>query len=397
MSVKEFTAFVAILMSIVAISIDALLPAFSFIASDLNVSDPNKIQLVISALFLGLAMGQLVCGPLSDAFGRKPVLYVALAIYFIGTAVCYFSNSIEMLLAGRWIQGLGVAGPNIAAVSLVRDSYKGREMAKIMSLVMMVFIMVPTLAPALGQLILLFADWRSIFILYAVYGTIILTWVYYRLDESLPKDKRIPFKANRLAAGFREVLSNRSTTSLMVCMGLVFGCLIGYINSCQQIIQVQFGAGKMFSVYFGMLALLLGVSSLFNSRFVERLGMHFIASRALLVIAGSSLSFLVIQQFFDVRLWMFLLYAATLFGSFGLIFGNLNAMAMEPMGHLAGIASAVIGSTSSLMSITIGTIIGQLYDGTVAPITTGALLIAAAAWALLQYANRQKDMATATV
>lgn len=393
MSIREFTAFVAILMSLVAISIDALLPAFGFIVSALDVSDPNRVQLVISALFLGLAMGQLVCGPLSDAFGRKPVLFVALSVYFIGTVVCYFASSLEMLLFGRWIQGLGVAGPNIAAVSLVRDRYKGREMARIMSLVMMIFIMVPTLAPALGQGILLIADWRAIFVMYFVYASLILVWIYFRLSESLPADKRIPFRAARLAAGFREVLSNRSTTSLMVCMGMVFGCLIGYINSCQQIIQVQFGAGKMFSVYFGMLALLLGVSSMCNSRLVEKLGMHFIASRAFGMIVVSSLTFLVLQQFIDVSLWMFLLYAATLFGSFGFIFGNLNAMAMEPMGHLAGIASAVIGSTSSLMSISLGTLIGQLYDGSVMPITTGALILGSLAWLLLQYANSHKQIA----
>jgi len=397
MSLKEFTTFVATLMAIVAISIDALLPAFSSITSDLAVTDPNRVQLVISALFIGLAMGQLVCGPLSDAFGRKPILYISLCFYFFGTAVCYFANDLDTLLLGRWVQGLGVAGPNITAISLVRDNYKGREMAKIMSLVMMIFIMVPTLAPALGQAILLIADWRAIFIMYILYATIILIWVNTRLSESLPKEKRIPFKASRLAMGFKEVFSNRSTICTTLCSGMVFGCLIGYINSCQQIIQVQFATGKMFSIYFGMLALLLGLSSVVNSRFVEKLGMHFIASRALLAIVASSALFLMVQSMIDVELWMFLLYAATLFGSFGLIFSNLNAIAMEPMGHLAGIASAVIGAISSLMSIAIGTIIGQLYNGTVLPITVGPLILTMAAWFLLQYANRQKEVVQTTV
>ena len=389
MSVREFTAFVAILMSVVALSIDALLPAFGLIASELAVTDRNQVQLIISVLFLGLAMGQLVCGPLSDAFGRKPVLYVAISIYFVGTAICYFAQSIETLLLGRWIQGLGVAGPNIAAISLVRDNYQGREMAKIMSLVMMIFIMVPALAPAIGQGILFIAHWRTIFLLYVLYAALVLLWIYARLEESLPKEKRIPFKAERLKAGFKEVLSHRRTTSIMIAMGMVFGSLIGYINSCQQIIQEQLGAGNMFSVYFGLLALLLGVSSTVNSQMVERLGMHYIASRALLTIVISSVTFAVVQQFVDVTLWMFLLYAATLFASFGMIFGNLNAMAMEPMGHLAGIASAVIGSTSSLLSISLGTTIGQLYDGTVLPITLGSLILAFTALCLIQYANKQ--------
>jgi len=391
MSIKEFTVFVATLMSIVAMSIDALLPAFGFITSDLSVTNPNQVQLVISALFLGLALGQLVCGPLSDAFGRKPILYIALGVYFIGTVICYLSQSIETLLIGRVVQGLGVAGPNITAISLVRDRYKGREMARIMSLVMMIFIMVPTLAPAIGQAILLVADWRAIFILYFIYAAAILSWVYLRLDESLAIDQRIPFRAKRLANGFREVLSNRSTTSITICMGMIFGCLVGYINSCQQIIQVQFDTGKMFSVYFGLLALLLGASSIVNSRFVEKLGMHYIASRALLFMVASSAVFLLAQQLTDTTLWMFLVYAGTLFASFGLIFGNLNALAMEPMGHLAGIASAVIGSISSVMSISIGTLIGQLYNGTVTPITIGPLVLAATAWVLLRYAHQHKQ------
>ncbi|MFT5571961.1 MAG: DHA1 family bicyclomycin/chloramphenicol resistance-like MFS transporter [Cryomorphaceae bacterium] len=390
MSLKEFTTFVATLMAIVALSIDALLPAFDFIVQDLTVTDPNMVQLVVSALFIGLAIGQLICGPLSDAFGRKPILYISLAVYFIGTGICYFATSIDCLLAGRVVQGLGVAGPNITAITLVRDKYKGRQMAKIMSIVMMIFIMVPAIAPGLGQLILLFAGWRDIFVLYTVYALLVLAWVRFRLKETLAKEKRIPFNAKRLAGGFREVLSNRNTLSLTIAMGMVFGCLIGYINSCQQIIQVQLGAGKMFSVYFGILALLVGISSLLNSRIVEKLGMHYIASRALLTITVSAAIFLAVQQLVDVQLWMFLLFAAALFGSFGFISGNLNAMAMEPLGHLAGIAMAVIGSISSLLSISIGTTIGQLYDGSVLPITLGTMLMTGSAWCFVQYADRHK-------
>jgi DHA1 family bicyclomycin/chloramphenicol resistance-like MFS transporter len=390
MSVKEFTTLVATLMAIVALSIDALLPAFGVIVQDLMVADPNKVQLVVSALFIGLAVGQLIYGPLSDAFGRKPILYFSLTIYFIGTGICYFASSIDVLLAGRVVQGLGVAGPNVTAITLVRDNYKGRQMARIMSIVMMIFILVPTIAPALGQLILLFTGWRDIFVLYTVYALLVLAWVRLRLKETLTKDKRIPFTAARLTDGFKEVLSSRSTLSLTIAMGMVFGCLIGYINSCQQIIQVQLGAGKMFSVYFGMLALLIGVSSLLNSRIVEKLGMHYIATRALLAITVSAAIFLVVQNVFVVQLWMFLLFAAALFGSFGFISGNINAMAMEPLGHLAGIATAVIGSISSLLSISIGTTIGQLYDGSVMPITVGTMLMTGAAWCFVQYAHRHK-------
>ena len=392
MSLREFTVFVASLMAIVALTIDALLPAFGAIASELRVSDANQVQLVVAAVFVGLSMGQLISGPLSDSFGRKPILLAALIIYFIGTLICFFANSIELLWFGRWIQGLGAAGPNVAAISLVRDRYKGREMARIMSLVMMIFMMVPALAPMLGQGLLFISDWRSIFILYFVYGLVSFAWVYFRLKESLPEEKRIPFRTSKIVAGFKEVLKNKRTTSLMISMGCVYGCLIAYISSCQQIIQEQLGAGKMFSVYFGLLALLIGASALINSRLVERMGMHFLATLGLRNIIVSSAIFLTIQLFVDVKLWMFLLYASTLFGSLGFISSNLNAMAIEPMGHLAGIASAVIGASASLVSITAGVVIGQAYDGTVLPITLGSLVLASLAWVLVTLSHRQAEV-----
>jgi len=386
MSAKEFTVFVATLMSIVALSIDALLPAFNFIVSDLNVTTPNKIQLVITTLFIGLACGQLFFGPLSDALGRKPILYIALTVYLTGTLICYLSTNINTLLLGRFIQGLGAAGPNITAVSLVRDQYKGREMAKIMSIVMMIFITVPTIAPALGQAILLIADWRTTFTLYALYAVILFIWFHFRLSESLAKENRIPLQFSRLTTAFKEALGNKQTSRLMVCMGMTFGCLLGYINSCQQIFQELFNTGKLFSLYFGSLALLLGLSSLANSRLVEKLGMQFLASRALTVIIISSSIFFILQNVIDIKLWMFLLYTATLFGSFGFIFGNFNTLAMEPMGHMAGIGAAVIGATSSLISVTIGTIIGQLYNDTVLPVTLGPLILTSAALLLMRSA-----------
>jgi len=390
LSSMEFTFLTATLMSIVAISIDALLPALGIISVDLMVEDPNSTQLIISMLFLGMALGQLICGPLSDAMGRKPILYTGLAIYFIGTIMCYMSTDLDALLIGRFVQGLGVAGPYISAISLVRDQYKGSDMAKIMSLVMMIFILVPALAPSIGQVILLFANWHGIFVLYVFYAFLIFLWIYTRLDETLPKEKRIPFTKDGFAHGFKEVITNKSTVSLTIAMGTIFGCLIGYLNSSQQIFQEQFHTGKLFSVYFGVLALLLGAASLMNSKFVQRLGMHLIATRAFKTIITSSLIFLIVQFFAEIQLWMFMLYASSLFFSFGLIFGNLNAMAMEPMGHVAGIASAIIGSTSSIMSLTVGTIIGQLYNGTTLPMTIGFLIMGTLSLSLLIYAEKHK-------
>ena len=390
MSAKEFTALTATLMSIVAISIDALLPALGIITNDFQIQNPNQVQLLIGALFLGMASGQIIAGPLSDSLGRKPVLYTGLAVYFIGTLICFFASSFEMLLAGRVVQGLGAAGPYISAVSLVRDQYKGRDMAKVMSLVMMIFILVPALAPTIGEMILLVTNWHGIFIMYGVYALIILTWISFRLEETLKPEQRIPFTRAGFLSGFKEVISNKSTISLTFCGGLMFGCLIGYISSAQQIFQVQFETGKMFSVYFGGLALLIGVSSLVNSKIVGRLGMHLISKRAFSAIIINSIIFLFIQLLFDVQLWMFIIFAGILFFCFGLLFGNINAMAMEPMGHVAGIAAAVIGAISSIMSNVIGTSIGQMYNNTLIPMTCAYILLCSLALALLYYAEKNK-------
>ena len=390
-SSTEFTILVALLMSIVAISIDALLPALGIISNEITLEYPNQIQLVISALFLGMAVGQLICGPLSDAIGRKKVLYSGILFFLAGSVVCFFAQDITTLLIGRIIQGLGVAGPYVSAISIVRDKYAGREMAKIMSLVMMIFIMVPAIAPSLGQAILLMASWRYVFVLYVVYSIAVGLWIFLRLEETLPKEKRIPFTVTGFSDGFKEVICNRITMGYTLCMGLFFGSFMGYLNSSQQIFQVQFGTGKLFTVYFGLLALVFGIASLFNSRFVEKWGMHFISKRAVIAIIISSMVFLGLHGIADIHLWMFMVYAAILFFCFGLIFGNVNAMAMEPMGHVAGIASAVIGSVSSIISMVIGTAIGQFYNNTLIPTTLGFLIMTSLALVMMYFADSKKN------
>jgi MFS transporter, DHA1 family, multidrug resistance protein len=374
-SQQEFTVLVALMMSIVAISIDALLPALGIISSDIHLTQANQAQYIISALFLGMALGQLVCGPLSDATGRKAVLYGGISLFLVGSSLCFFAQDLNTMLIGRFIQGLGVSGPYVSAISIVRDKYVGRQMAKVMSLVMLIFIMVPAIAPSLGQGILLVADWRYVFVLYLVYAITIGLWIFLRLEETLPKEKRIPFTVRGFKDGFKEVILHRSTMGYTLCMGLFFGSFVGYLNSSQQIFQVQFGTGKMFTVYFGVLALVFGLASLFNSKFVMKWGMHAICHRATIAIIASSAAFLGLHAVTAIELWMFLIYAAVLFFSFGLVFGNVNALAMEPMGHVAGIASAIIGSVSSILSMVIGTSIGQMYNNTLVPITLGFLVL----------------------
>lgn len=387
-SPKEFTVLVAMLMSIVAISIDALLPALGVIGQELGATTANQPQLLISMLFLGLAFGQLVCGPLSDALGRRPILFGGFALYVVGTVICYQADSLEVLMFGRFIQGLGVAGPYISAISLVRDLFHGAQMARIMSLVMMIFVLVPAIAPTLGQAIMFVADWHGIFEMYLVYAGILVLWVAFRLKETLPKSNRIAFSKKGFYDGFKEVLTNRITASYTICMGLFFGSFIGYLNSSQQIFQVQFETGNMFSVYFGLLALVLGSSSLMNSRIVENYGAKIIAFKAICAVVIVSTLFLCLHAIIDIQLWMFLIYAAAIFFSFGLLFGNFNALAMEPMGHVAGIASAVIGSVSSIMSLSIGTVIGQMYNNTLVPVSSGFMVMGTLALCLMFWAEK---------
>src|SRR5690606_31444721 len=227
---------------------------------------------------------------------------------------------------------LGVAGPYISAISIVRDKYAGNEMARIMSLVMMIFIMVPAIAPSLGQAVLLVSSWRYIFVLYVVYALIIGVWIFLRLEETLPADNRIPFTRKGFIEGFKEVISNYSTMCYTLCMGLFFGSFMGYLNSSQQIFQELFNTGKMFTVYFGVLALLFGAASMVNARFVLKWGVEYLCNRATMGIILRTGIFIIIQLIVPPTLWMFLIYAAVVFFCFGLVFGNINAMAMEPMG-----------------------------------------------------------------
>ncbi len=337
-----------------------------------------------------MALSELFCGPISDAIGRKPVLYAGMALYLVSSLICYFAQTIDILLMGRFIQGFAVAGPYVSVISIVRDKYAGREMARIMSLVMMIFILVPAIAPGLGQAILYFSTWRTIFLMYIGLAIVISIWVFFRLEETLKPENRVKLNTKNLLHNCREILTNRITMSYTICMGICFGSFIGYLNSSQQIFQVQFQTGNMFALYFGILALVLGVAALVNSRIVEKLGMRYICIRSTIGIIIASGIFLAVNLLVPVTLWMFLIYAAALFFAFGLMFGNLNAISMEPMGHIAGIASAVTGSIASGISMLLGAVIGQLYDNTLIPVVTGFLVLGILSLGAMLYAEKSK-------
>ena len=363
----------AVTMSLVALSIDAMLPAFPHIADGLGVENVNDVQLIISVLLVGLAIGQLFYGPLSDAVGRKPAMAVGFAIFIVGCLLSVFSTSFFMMLVGRLLQGLGAAGPRTVSLALIRDRFRGSAMAQVMSLIMTVFIIVPIVAPALGQFILLLAGWRAIFGALMALALITLVWLGLRQPETLPKSRRIGFSFVKLRAAFRMVFSNRVSMVYTAISGMVAGGIFGYINVSQQVFQVQYDVGLKFPLYFGLIATSIGAASVFNGSLVMKVGMHWLAFAAMVALAAMSWILLATTWLNDGHppfVWFLINFMAIFFCN-GVLFGNINSIAMEPLGHVAGTGAAVIGSISTALAILIGLVIGYAYDGTLFPIALG--------------------------
>lgn len=388
---REFALLIAMLTAMAALAIDAMLPALAEIGNDLGVVRENNRQLVISALFLGFALGQIVYGPLSDRFGRKPGMYVGLGLFVLGCVLSMAAWSYPAMLAGRFLQGIGAAGPRIVCLALVRDRYKGREMARVMSFIFAVFVIVPTIAPALGQVILLVSGWRAIFGALLAFAMSGLFWFAIRQPETLTPERRVPLSVGPIAAAVGQVGGNRSAVGYTVAIGLVFGGFLGYLNSAQQIFQEQFQVGSLFPAYFAALSLAFAASSYMNGHLVVRHGMRKLAVRNLQGICLLSAGFVVVLIPTDglAPLWMFLLWGAAAFFCLGAVFGNVNALAMEPFGHIAGIAAALIGSITSLLSMLLGALIGQFYDGTLLPLVGGFAVLGIASLGAMSWAGRE--------
>jgi len=372
----EFIALMATLIALTALSIDAMLPALTNIGSDLGVTQANDNQLVISVLFLGLAIGQLFYGPLSDNIGRKTALYIGLLFFGIGCLFSLFSTNYPLMLIGRCLQGIGLAGPRIVSVAIIRDLYKGERMAQVMSFVMAVFIAVPALAPALGQGILFIASWRMIFLALLLLAIVVLIWFSLRQQETLAKEKRLKFTLANLGKSLKEIVTIRSTLFYTLAAGFISSVFVGFLNSSQQIFQIQFGLGEKFPLYFAAIALSVGTASFVNGKLVMRFGMQAMVKTAVLAIVFISLVFFALMTTIiatpSLNLFMVYLMSSVFF--IGILFGNLNSMAMEPLGHMAGIGAAIVGSVSTFISVPFGTYIGMQYDGTVAPLVMGFLI-----------------------
>ena len=387
----EFVTLMATLTALLALAIDAMLPALPDIGRDLGVAELNDTQWVVSAIFIGFAIGQVFYGPISDSMGRKNPIYIGLVIYCIGSLISIAAWNFEIMLVGRFIQGIGVAGPKIVSMALIRDQYKGRHMARIMSFIMAIFILVPAIAPAIGQGILLFGDWRMVFILLLGTALISLLWFAIRQPETLPKEKRVTFSLNHIWQAVVETCKHRVTFGYTITIGFSFGAFIGYLNSAQQIFQNLFNLGDKFPLYFGALALIIGLASIVNSKVVMRFGMRYLCWRALLATTLISLVFLIFVHFADGKpaLQWFMLWGGLVFFAMGILFGNFNALAMEPLGHIAGVAAAVIGSISTLIAVALGTWIGLIYNGTLYPLVGGFAFLGAISMVVMYLADKK--------
>jgi MFS transporter, DHA1 family, multidrug resistance protein len=399
MSFVEFVALMATMTALVALSIDMILPALPAIGATLGVKRANDSQLIVSLLFLGFGFGQFFYGPVSENVGRKPAVYVGLALFSAGCLMALLARTFPVMLVGRVLQGIGVGGPRAMTIALVRDKFEGRAMARVMSLVMAVFILVPVIAPSIGQAVLRFAGWRTIFGVYLALAVVLSIWFAWRQEETLMPAHRIPLSLMNIARGAREVFANRLAFGYTAAAGLVYGAFIGYLSSVQQILQEQYALGSRFPLFFSTLAIALGGASLCNARLVGRHGMRPLAGLALRLVCAVSIAYLVVAVLFSGHppLWSLMAYLLASFFGIGLLFGNLNALAMQPLGHIAGLGAAVVGGSQTLISLAFGTVIGQSYDNTVLPLVAGFAILSALAIAAVRFAEARRTASVETM
>ena len=379
-STAEFVAIMAMLVATVAISIDGMLPALSIIADELTPLRPNNAQMILSFFVAGMAAGTLIVGPLSDSFGRKRIIYYGASLYIFSSAVCVLSPSLEVILISRFLQGVGASAPRVVAQALVRDFYKGREMARISSFIMIIFALVPAIAPLLGSFVMLAFNWRFIFLLFIAFVAVSTMWMAVRIDESVTKEKRIEFNLKQVVLAFKEVLSNQMILTSIITLVFAYGILFIGIFLIQPVFEQVFNRAATFPYWFATIALLAASSSYVNARLVRKLGMRMLTSIAFRAqVCFSALVFLVYWLgyfegqfgFFCFLFWMF-----SIFFQAGLTMGNLTALAMEPVGHIAGTAASLVSAIATIGSVLLAAIVGQFFDGTPAAMIAGVALFA---------------------
>ncbi|MFS4481414.1 multidrug effflux MFS transporter [Hyunsoonleella sp. 2307UL5-6] len=369
---REFIGLMASLMSIVAISIDALLPALPEIGNHLNVVNKSDNQLLITMIFLGIGFGQLIFGPLSDSFGRKPIVYIGFTLFIIASIICVTTKNFEVMLVGRILQGVGLSSPRSIALSMIRDMFSGDQMAKVMSMIVMFFILVPVVAPTIGQWIITLFNWQFVFYFNLIFGIVIMLWFWIRQPETLPREKRIKFSPLLFINGTKEFIKHKEAVAFTFVSGFITGSFMVYLSTSQQVFQVQYSLAELFPYIFASLALSIGLATYLNSRLVEKYGMYRMAFTA--SIAYSVVSILYVILFYsgnNPSIFVLLGFFGLQFFAVGFLFGNLRAIAMQPLGHIAGIGAAINGFISTVIAVPVANYIGKFVSTSVLPLFIG--------------------------
>lgn len=392
MPMAEFVAMCAMLMATNALGIDMMLPALPEMGAHFRVHAENERQLVIISYMLGFGISQLIYGPLTDRFGRRRVLFISLACYSVACVLCIFAPSFFLLLAARLFHGASAGGSRVIAVSTVRDIYAGRRMARIMSLVMMVFMVAPILAPSFGQAVLTVSDWRSIFWFLGFFSLVMFVWVLIRLQETLPAEKRMSFDLKTMLRNYGRVISSRQSAGYTIASGVLFGGLMSYVSSSEQLFHEVYKTGAAFPLWFAGAALAMTAANLTNSRLVERLGMRRIAHTALIGFIAISATHAFLARDGSAPFPVFYVLLLLSFFSIGLQGPNYGAIGMEPLGDLAGSGAALIGFASSFVSALIGGAIASRFNGTTGPIFLGHTLLGGLALIVVLITERGRLM-----
>jgi len=390
----EFVTIMASLMAITALAIDAVLPALDIIGKAIGVVDAQDNQLIIIMIFLGLGVGPLIFGPISDSIGRKPLVYVGFGIFIIASMICIFSKSLEMMLFGRILQGIGLSSPRTISIAMVRDTYEGDYMARIMSFITTVFILVPVIAPAMGKFILDHYNWQAIFYVQLIFSVHVSIWFFRRQPETLSKEHKKKWTASIFKNGLKELIKHKNTLGYTVISGFITGSFLVYLSTAQQIFHEQYDLVEEFPLIFAALAITVGVATLSNGSLVLRFGMEKLITWSLILYFFTSLLYVILfYQTTNPSALILFLFCAVQFFAIGFLFGNLRAIAMQPVGHIAGIASAITGFVSTLMSIPISIYIGGFVKTSVLPMFIGFTICSLISIGIL-YALKRNNLLT---
>jgi len=387
MGEREFIFLLAMMQALQALAIDAMLPALGVISNDLGVSDPNRRQLIVGVFLIGIGLGALLPGALADRYGRRPVIFGCMAFYILPMAACAVVTEFNTLVALRGIQAVGCSGLAVVPAAIIRDRFEGDRMARLQSLIAVIFMTVPMLAPTLGQAVLLFAGWRWIFGLMALLGMVVATWAWFRLPETLRPENRQPIRPKVIAVNMSAVLTTREAIGYVLASAVMMAGIWGYINSSQQLIAEHFGAGESFPYIFGALALAMAAANLINSRIVERFGTRRVSHTGLFVFIVVAIAQVWWAHNPNQTLWQFAPLMAISMGLIGFMSANFSAIALQPFGRTAGAAASVQAFLRTMIAALAGAAIGQAYDGTAAPLAWSLLAAGVIALVLVLFSE----------